>query len=46
MTILLNVIAPVFGVMLLGFLAVRVRMLDRAAVKGLVRFVFNFVQIS
>ncbi|MFC1660375.1 AEC family transporter [Gemmatimonadota bacterium] len=42
MAILLNVVAPVFGVMLLGFLAVRIRVLDTAAVKGLVRFVFNF----
>jgi malonate transporter len=39
---LLNTIAPVFGIMLLGFLAVRVRMLDEAGVKGLVLFVFNF----
>ena len=42
MTILLEVVAPVFGVMLLGGLSVRLRVLNEAAVKGLVLFVFNF----
>ncbi len=42
MTILLEVIAPVFGVMALGALSVKIRVLDQAAVKGLVLFVFNF----
>jgi len=42
LTILLNTIAPVFGIMVLGFLAVRMRMLDEAGAKGLVLFVFNF----
>jgi predicted permease len=42
MNILLGVITPVFGVMGLGALAVKIRVLDEAAVKGLVLFVFNF----
>ena len=42
MTILLEVVAPVFGVMALGALSVKVRVLDKGAVKGLVLFVFNF----
>jgi len=39
---LLNTVAPVFGIMLLGFLAVKMKMLEEAGVKGLVLFVFNF----
>lgn len=39
---LLSTVAPVFGILILGFLAVRVRMLDEAGVRGLVIFVFNF----
>lgn len=42
MTILLNTIAPVFGIMVLGFLAARTRMLEEPGVEGLVVFVFNF----
>jgi len=42
LAILLNTVAPVFGIMLLGFLAVRAGMLEEAGVKGLVLFVFNF----
>ncbi|MFO8175926.1 MAG: AEC family transporter [Gemmatimonadota bacterium] len=42
MATLLNTVAPVFGILLLGFLAVRVRMLEEAGVQGLVIFVFNF----
>ena len=42
MTILLDVIAPVFGVLALGAMSVKVRVLDEGAVKGLVLFVFNF----
>jgi len=42
MTILLEVVAPVFGVMALGALSVKVRVLDKGAVRGLVLFVFNF----
>lgn len=42
MTILLNVIAPVFGIMGLGALAVKIKVLDSSAVRGLVLFVFNF----
>lgn len=38
----INVVAPVFGVLALGYLAVRIRLLDQAAVKGLVLFVFFF----
>jgi len=42
MTILLEVIAPVFAVLILGALSVKGRVLDEGAVKGLVLFVFNF----
>jgi len=42
MAILLEVIAPVFGVMALGALSVKLRVLNEGAVKGLVLFVFNF----
>lgn len=38
----LDVLAPVFGIIGLGFLAVRVSFLDAAGVRGLVAFVFNF----
>jgi hypothetical protein len=38
---LLNTIAPVFGILLLGFLAVKLRWLEESGVKGLVFFVFN-----
>jgi predicted permease len=42
MSILLEVIGPVFGVMALGALAVKLRVLNDEGVKGLVLFVFNF----
>jgi predicted permease len=42
MPILLNVVAPVFGILGLGFLAARVRLLDAPGIRGLVVFVFNF----
>jgi predicted permease len=42
MTLLLEVIAPVFGVMALGAFSVKIRVLDEDGVKGLVSFVFNF----
>lgn len=42
MTGLLGVVAPVFGIIGLGFVAVRVSALDAAGVRGLVTFVFNF----
>jgi len=42
LAILLNTVAPVFGIMLLGFLAVRLRVLEEPGVRGLVVFVFNF----
>jgi malonate transporter len=42
MHILLSVVSPVFGIMALGFVAVRLRALDAGHVKGLVLFVFNF----
>lgn len=41
MATLLNTIAPVFGILLLGFLAVKLRWLEESGVKGLVFFVFN-----
>ena len=42
MAILLEVVAPVFGVLALGAMSVKLRVLDEGAVKGLVLFVFNF----
>ena len=42
MSILLGIVAPIFGVIALGFAAVKVRVLDDGAVRGLVLYVFNF----
>lgn len=42
MATLLNTVSPVFGILLLGFLAVRLKMLEKRGVQGLVLFVFNF----
>ncbi|MEE8573645.1 MAG: AEC family transporter [Gemmatimonadota bacterium] len=42
MSTLLDVILPVFGLVLLGFAAVRLKWLDSDAVRGLSLFVFNF----
>jgi predicted permease len=39
---LLNTIVPIFGLMVLGLVAVRLRVLDEAGNRGLVLFVFNF----
>jgi malonate transporter len=41
-TELAGILTPIFGVILLGFLAVKFRVLEEAGVKGLVTFVFNF----
>ena len=42
MATVLHVIAPVFGIMLLGFASGKLRVLDAAGVRGLVLFVFTF----
>lgn len=42
MSILLDVMLPVFGLVLLGYGAVRLKWLDADAVRGLSLFVFNF----
>jgi malonate transporter and related proteins len=42
LSILLSTVAPVFGIMAIGFAAARFRVLDEASVRGLVLFVFNF----
>lgn len=42
MSILLSTVAPVFGIMAMGFVAARFHVLDQASVRGLVLFVFNF----
>lgn len=42
MPALLNVVAPVFGILGLGFAAARLRVLDSAGIRGLVVFVFYF----
>jgi malonate transporter len=42
MTVLLGVVAPIFGIMLVGFLASRWQVIDERGVRGLVLFVFNF----
>ena len=39
---LLQTMVPIFGLMALGFTAVRVGLMEQAGVKGLVLFVFNF----
>ncbi len=39
---LFGIVSPIFGILALGFLAVKARVLDERAVKGLVSFVFNF----
>ncbi len=42
MTAVLGIVAPVFGIVLLGFAAAKRRVLEPAAVRGLVLFVFHF----
>ena len=42
MPVLLEVVAPVFGLVVLGFAAARLRILHEAGIKGLVDFVFSF----
>jgi malonate transporter len=42
MSILVGVVAPIFGVIALGFVGVKVKVLDEGAVRGLVLYVFNF----
>ena len=42
MIAVLEVVAPIFALMLLGFVAARARWFDDAAARGLVRFVFFF----
>jgi len=42
MSILVDTMAPIFALMALGFVAVRLRLFDDASTKGLVLFVFNF----
>jgi predicted permease len=42
MTNLLTVVAPIFGIIALGFMAVKVRVLDDGGVRGLVLYVFSF----
>lgn len=38
----ISTILPVFGIILIGYLAARLRFMQEAAIDGLVRFVFNF----
>jgi predicted permease len=42
LTVLMSVVAPVFGIMFLGILAGKLEILDKNGVKGLVLFAFNF----
>ena len=42
MAILLDIVIPVFGLVLIGFLGARVGIMDDDAVRGLSRFVFTF----
>lgn len=42
MTIVLGTLVPIFALILMGFLAVKFRVLEEVGVKGLVTFVFNF----
>jgi predicted permease len=41
-SVVLDVLAPVFGIIALGILAVRASLLEAAGVRGVVAFVFNF----
>jgi predicted permease len=41
MNMLVGVVAPIFGIIALGFLAVKIKVLDDGAVRGLVLYVFN-----
>ncbi|HSG47755.1 MAG TPA: AEC family transporter [Longimicrobiales bacterium] len=41
MSVLLDVVVPIFGIAALGFAAARFRVLEASGVKGLVLFVFN-----
>lgn len=40
--VLVEIIAPIFGIVLIGWLAARLRAFDEAATRGLSLFVFNF----
>ena len=42
MSTVFDTLAPIFGLMVLGFGAARLRVVDQAGVRGLVLFVFNF----
>ena len=42
MQILFDIIVPVFGIVLLGYLAARTRLFSETAAEGLGAFVFNF----
>ena len=42
MTSLVSTVSPIFGLILLGFFAVKLRGIEEAGVRGLVVFVFNF----
>lgn len=42
MSTVFDTLAPIFGLMVLGFGAARLRIIDQAGVRGLVLFVFNF----
>ena len=43
MSVIVEIIAPIFGIVLIGWLAARLRVLDdAAAVRGLSLFAFNF----
>jgi len=41
MSILIDIIVPVFGLLALGYLCARVRMLDEPGIRGISTFVFN-----
>ena len=43
MDAVLTVVAPVFGVLLFGYAATRLKFFDDNALRGLTHFVFNFV---
>ena len=42
MSVIVEIIAPIFGIVLVGWLAARLRALDEAATRGLSLFAFNF----
>ena len=39
--VVIDIVAPIFGVVICGYIAGRVRLLDKAAIRGISIYVFN-----